>query len=241
MLFNNTTYHFYTEVTFPNGIRSRYDAMFDIEMSKAGADTVHININRCYNEKTDDVAPKDFDMVMAWQGRALYPLQISVDERGNILRISNFEQVALRYQEEGNKIMEYYGHAPVVNDYIKASRENISSEKILRQCMAHTKCFQLIQMAYLQTLERPFVLKDFPFMGESSVLTFQEQYINEKNEILATVYNESNDARIVSKNGQLCIKRNERNITENILLQCCIEVINEGYYMHKAALERIKQ
>ncbi len=240
MSFISGTYHFYSDVIFPNGEKSTYSKLLDIEVGNAQSGFVAFSINGCHDERIDGQPPKEFNLLMACLGHALFPLHMMIEEEQSVSHIINLAEIATRYKKEGERIIDYYEQAPSVQQYIKSSLENLSSEKLFTRNIEQTNFFQLIRIALLHKKTIPYIIQDFPSAGEAFSLTFQKREENDLNGIFYDASGEKGIHDVLSVKGQISMQENEKGDIGIVQMQCRVEIADEGYYNRKAEIELIR-
>ena len=77
-------YPFYSEIRLPNGKRICYSRRGDVGVRRKGKQGMEIIFGEITEEKVNHAMPREFDAIMTWMGRALYPVCLTVDSSGKV-------------------------------------------------------------------------------------------------------------------------------------------------------------
>ena len=142
-------YLFYSEIRLPNGKRICYSRKGDVVVRRKGKQGMEIAFGEITEEKVNHAVPREFDAIMTWMGRALYPVCLTVDSSGKVKSILNWEEVRERCREEGRRIELYYEQSKLVQTYVQETLKGVSTEASLIECLSVSNFFQLVRIALL--------------------------------------------------------------------------------------------
>lgn len=232
-------YQFYSEIKFPNGLRTTNSKKINISFQRRVAG-VSVVFDEITDELVDNFVPHDFDAIMMGLGHTLYPLILTIDIDGKIRSVANWEEVKKRYEKESKRIITYYENALSVRKYVKASLANISSEEAFIKCIRLSNLFQVIRIGLIHKNSFYYNIPDFPSAGQYCSLSFQKERENEHNEMTYAASDEKIDNVVLSKKGQIYLQRDNKGFINIIQMQCNMEIADEGYYIRRIEIKRIE-
>jgi len=234
-------YLFYSEIRLPNGKRICYSREGDVGVRRKGKQGMEIAFGEITEEKVNHAVPREFDAIMTWMGRALYPVCLTVDSSGKVKSILNWDEVRKRCREEGRRIELYYEQSKLVQTYVQETLKGASTEASLIECLSVSNFFQLVRIALFPNQDTTYIIHDFPSQGEVCTLGFQVDRGNDENETLYIATDKEEDGQVLSKEGTIRVRYNGEGFPDIIQMQCKIEVAGEGYYVRRVEIQRLEE
>ena len=234
MVIQKGYYYLFSEIVFPNGHKSSYEKNINVEYKHL----FDITITNIGNDSINGKPPEDFDFVMSWLGKALYPLTIRIDHLGLSKEIVNANEVQERYVKEGQRIMDYSEQTPLIVQYVKRCIERLGDENELLQLISQSNIYQLATIG-LNITDCKYRLADFPFVGD--IISFHLTITKEKeDEMLLTIPEIKTERKILSHKGKAYMHKAANGMFDHIQLMLEVEIENEGFYTRKLELKRME-
>ena len=234
MVIQKGYYYFFTEMVFPNGHKSSYEKNINVEYKHL----FDITITNIGNDSINGKPPEDFDFVMSWLGKALYPLTIRPNHLGLLKEVVNANEVRERYVKEGQRIIDYYEQTPLIVQYVERCIERLGDKKKLLRLISQSNIYQLATIG-LDITGHEYRLVDFPFVGD--IISFYLAIIKEEEEeMLLAIPEIKTDRKVLSHKGKAYVHKIEKGMFDHIQLMLEVEIEDEGFYTRRLELKRME-
>lgn len=231
-------YTFFSECLFPNGRKTFYSHRLSFSFTKDVNGMPILRIGEKMAEEINGKSPEDFDLVMSWLGKALYPLTIRPNHLGLLKEVVNANEVRERYVKEGQRIMDYYEQTPLILQYVERCIERLGDKKKLLRLISQSNIYQLATIG-LDITGHEYRLVDFPFVGD--IISFHLAIVKEEEEeMLLTIPEIKTDRKVLSHKGKAYVHKIEKGMFDHIQLMLEVEIEDEGFYTRRLELKRME-